>query len=75
MDLRCSYRMALWESVTVALKETKPFSQASLSSNKRFRNHDKGQGIVGEIAGHARSTVHTRLNEEQKTMDISLLYI
>ena len=41
----------------------------------------KGQGIVGEIAGHAGSIVHTRAkfvqktNGEQKTMDIFLLYI
>ena len=34
--------------------------QLKFQSNKRVRNYDKGQGIVGEIEGHVRTTEHTR---------------
>ena len=35
-------------------------------SNKPFRNYDKGQGIVGEITGHARSIAHNTAKFVQK---------
>ena len=34
--------------------------------NKPFRNYDKGQGIVGEITGHARSIAHNTAKFVQK---------
>ena len=46
--------------------------------NKRVRNYDKGQGIVGKIAGHERSTEHTRLKfcteNEWEAEDIGRLF-
>ena len=48
--------------------------------NKRVRNYNKGQGIVGEIPGHARSIIHCtakfvqKTNGKQKALYVSLLY-